>query len=298
MLQPLTQVGPRKCQPPISCPPHTHDLCLASHKVAWGCKNLFSRQPPGSHRTPVSRSLSSPLPGWALPQTDLSPSPRTQESPSCPVPRSKTSSPLLRAHPCWPPPRPPRREPYSPDRTHHPSPPVPAGRTRTKCGLEAWPRREGGLGGCEKWGVREESRVCTAQGSKSGSRCPTGSLQCPWLPIARPHPPPCRSPGTQAVVAASLNPSGGPCSGSQRPPGGGARSLGNAIGPFSGAGRFHVRSLADTHRLRPAPSAALANQVWSRGRDLALSSPIGSRLCRSALEVLKPCGAGRGLEEG
>lgn len=151
-----------------------------------------------------------PSPGVGPPQTDLSPSPRTQESPSCPVPGSKTSSPLLRAHPCWPPPRPPRREPYSPDRTHHPSPPVPAGRTRTKCGLEAWPRRERGLVGCEKWGVREESRVCTAQGSKSGSRCPTGSLQCPWLPIARPHPPPCRSPGTQAVVAASLNPSGAP----------------------------------------------------------------------------------------
>lgn len=144
-------------------------------------------------------------------ETNSSPSPRAQESQAlCPGPKNHamqprslllnipgphprllvSSGPSARlAHPCWPPPRPPRRALCSPGRIHPPSPPVLAGRTWTKCGLEAWPTRLEGSGG-PLVGAPEVSKECTGQGAGPGSWCPTGSSHRPRLPIARPHPRP------------------------------------------------------------------------------------------------------------
>ena len=147
-------------------------------------------------------------------ETNSSSSPRAQESQApCPGPRimpcslvrcylifrapipacSSRPGPSARfAHPCWPPPRPPRRALSSPGRIHPPSPPVLAGRTWTKCGLEAWPTRLEGSRG-PPVGALEVSKECTGQGAGPGSWCPTGSSHRPRLPIARPHPRPERS---------------------------------------------------------------------------------------------------------
>lgn len=111
------------------------------------------------------------------------------------------------AHPCWPPPRPPRRALCSPGRIHPPSPPVLAGRTWTKCGLEAWPTRSEASGG-PPVGAPEVSKECTGQGAGPSSWCPTGSSHRPRLPIARPHPRPERSDRGCKAAAASLNPLG------------------------------------------------------------------------------------------
>lgn len=149
--------------------------------------------PPGSRRhtpTPPQGHRSHRLLAQNPRVMPCSPVPLLLKS-SGPHPRLPSSSATAwRAHPCWPPPRPPRRALCSPGRIHPPNPPVLAGRTWTKCDLEAWPTREGGSRG-HRWGLQR--CLGNAKGrarGQVGSWCPTGSLQRPRLPIARPHPRP------------------------------------------------------------------------------------------------------------
>lgn len=88
--------------------------------------------------------------------------------PDCP---SRPGPSARRAHPCWPPPRPPQRALCSPGRIHRPNPPVLAVRTRTNCGLEAWPTPLEGSGG-HRWGPQRclRNALGRALGQVAGAR--------------------------------------------------------------------------------------------------------------------------------